>query len=57
MHIVGDWRVSEVEFQNELITTFRKGMPRRVVVLIRAGGDVTRYLTLASAPYPRLCLR
>ena len=39
MCIVGDWR----EFQNELITTFRKGMPRRVVALIRAGGDVTRY--------------
>ena len=43
MHIVGDWRVSEVEFQNELITTFRKGMPKRVVALIRAGGDVTKY--------------
>ena len=43
MHIVGDWRVSEVEFQNELITTFRKGMPKRVVALIRAGGDVTEY--------------
>ena len=38
-----DWRRCEAEFQNELITTFRKGTPRRVVVLIRAGGDVTRY--------------
>ena len=43
MCIVGDWRVSEAEFQNELITASRKGMPRRVVALIRAGGDVTRY--------------
>ena len=25
------------------ITAFRKGMPRRVVALIRAGGDVTNY--------------
>ena len=25
------------------ITAHRKGMPRRVVALIRAGGDVTRY--------------
>ena len=43
MSIVGDWRASEVEFQNELITAFRKGMPWRVVALIRAGGDVTKY--------------
>ena len=43
MCIVGDWRVSEAEFQNELFTAFRKGMPRRVVALIRAGCDVTRY--------------
>ena len=32
----------EAEFQNELITALRKGMPRRVVALIRAGGDVTK---------------
>ena len=43
MYIVGDWRLCEAEFQNEFITTFRKGMPRRVVALIRAGCDVTRY--------------
>ena len=43
MHIVDDWRRCEAEFQNELITAFRKGMPRRVVALIRAGEDVTRY--------------
>ena len=43
MCIVGDCRMCEAEFQNELITAFRKGMPRRVVALIRAGGDVTRY--------------
>ena len=43
MYIVGDWRVCEAEFQNELTTAFRKGMPRRVVALIRAGGDVARY--------------
>ena len=33
----------EAEFQNELITAFRKGTPRKVVALIRAGGDVTKY--------------
>ena len=43
MHVVDDWRVCEAEFQNELTTAFRKGMPRRVVALIRAGVDVTRY--------------
>ena len=43
MYIVGDWRVSEAEFQNESFTPFRKGTPRKVVALIRAGGDVTRY--------------
>ena len=43
MYIVGDWRVCEAEGQNELITAFRQGTPRRVVVLIRAGGDVTNY--------------
>ena len=43
MHIVDDCRMCEAEFQNELTTTFRKGMPRRVVALIRAGGDVTKY--------------
>ena len=43
MCIVGDWRVCEAEFQNELITAHSEGMPRRVVTLIRAGGDVTRY--------------
>ena len=43
MYIVGDWRVCEAEGQNELTTAFRKGMPRRVVALIRAGSDVTRY--------------
>ena len=43
MYIVGDWRVCEAEFQNELITPFRKGTPRKVVALIRAGGDVTKY--------------
>ena len=43
MSIVDYCRRCEAEFQNELITTFRKGMPRRVVALIRAGGDVTRY--------------
>ena len=43
MYIVDDWRVSEAEFQNELITAHRKGTPRKVVALIRAGGDVTRY--------------
>ena len=40
MRIVDD---CEAEFQNELITAFRKGMLRRVVALTRAGGDVTRY--------------
>ena len=25
------------------VTAHRKGMPRRVVALIRAGGDVTKY--------------
>ena len=43
MYIVDDWRVSEAEFQNELITAFRKGTPGRVVALIGAGGDVTKY--------------
>ena len=43
MYIVDDCRRFEVEFQNELTTAFRKGMPRRVVALIRAGGDVTKY--------------
>ena len=43
MHIVGDWRVSEAEFQNELITTSRKGMPRRVVALIGVGGDMMKH--------------
>ena len=43
MYIVGDWRVCEAEGQNRLITAFRKGTPRRVVALIRAGCDVTRY--------------
>ena len=43
MSIVDDWRVCEAEFQNELITAFRKGMLRRVVAVIRAGGDVTKY--------------
>ena len=33
----------EAEFQNELITAHTKGMPRRVVALIGAGGDVTKY--------------
>ena len=37
MYIVDDCRRCEVEFQNELITALRKGMPRRVVALIRAG--------------------
>ena len=41
MYIVDDCRRCEAEFQNELTTSFR--MPRRVVALIRAGGDVTRY--------------
>ena len=40
MCIVDDWRVCEAE---ELITTLRQGMPRRVVALVRAGGDVTKY--------------
>ena len=43
MYIVGDWRVSEAELQNEIFTAFRKGMPKRVVALVRAGGDVTKY--------------
>ena len=43
MSIVDDWKVCEAEFQNELITAFRKGTPGRVMALIRAGGDVTRY--------------
>ena len=43
MSIVDDCRRCEAELQNELITAFRKGTPRKVVALIRAGGDVTRY--------------
>ena len=43
MYIVDDCRRCEAELQNELITAFRKEMPRKVVALIRAGGDVTRY--------------
>ena len=43
MYIVDDCRRCEAELQNELITAFRKGTPRKVVALIRAGGDVTRY--------------
>ena len=43
MCIVDDWRMCEAEFQNELITAFRKGMLKRVVALIRAGDDVTKY--------------
>ena len=43
MSIVDDCRRCEAELQNELITAFRKGTPRRVVALIRAGCDVTRY--------------
>ena len=31
------------EFQNELITALRQGMPRRVVALIGAGGDMMKY--------------
>ena len=42
MYIVDDWRRREAEFQNELTTAFRKGTPKRVVALIRSGGDVTR---------------
>ena len=33
----------EAEGQNRLTTAFRKGTPGRVVALIRAGCDVTRY--------------
>ena len=43
MCIADDCRRCKAEFQNELITAFRKGMPGRVVALIRAGGDVTKY--------------
>ena len=43
MSIVDDCRRCEAELQNELTTAFRKGTPRKVVALIRAGGDVTRY--------------
>ena len=43
MHIVDDCRSCEVEFQNEISIAFRKEMLRRVVALIRAGGDVTKY--------------
>ena len=43
MYIVDDCRMCEAEFQNRLITAFRKGAPRRVVALIGAGGDVTKY--------------
>ena len=43
MSIVDDCRRCEAELQNELITAFRKGTLRKVVALIRAGGDVTRY--------------
>ena len=43
MYIVGDWRVSEAELPNEIFTAFRKGMPWRVVALVRAGGDVMKY--------------
>ena len=43
MSIVDDCRVCETEFQNELITAFRKGMLRRVVTLVRARDDVTKY--------------
>ena len=43
MSIVDDCRRCEAEPQNELITAFRKGTPRRVVALIRAGDDVTKY--------------
>ena len=50
-------RRCEAEFQNELITAFRKGMPRRVVALIRAGGDVTRYWHWRALRTPRRCLR
>ena len=43
MCIVDDCKRCEAESQNELTTAFRKGMPRRVVALIREGGDVTKY--------------
>ena len=43
MSTVDDWRMCEAEFQNELTTAFRKGTPRRVVPLIRAGDAVTKY--------------
>ena len=43
MYIVDGCRRCEAEVQTELITAFRKGTPRRVVMLIRAGGDVTKY--------------
>ena len=43
MYTVDDCRMGEAEFQNELTTAFRKGTPRRVVALIRAGGDVMKY--------------
>ena len=43
MSIVDDCRRCEAELQNELTTAFRKGTLRKVVALIRAGGDVTRY--------------
>ena len=42
MYIVGDWRLCEAEVQNELVTAHSEGMSRRVVALIRAGGDVTK---------------
>ena len=43
MSIVEDCKRCEAEFQNELITAFRKGMQRRVVALIGAGGDMMKY--------------
>ena len=43
MSIVDDCRMCEAEFQNKLTTAHSEGMPRRVVALIRAGGDVTKY--------------
>ena len=50
MYIVGDWRVSEAELQNELITAFRQGKPRRMVALIRAGGDISIGIGERSVP-------
>ena len=51
MSIVDDCRRCEAEFQNELITAFRKGTPREVEALVSAGGrcdEVWRWRALRT---------